>query len=128
VIFRRAGLPCHSLAGLVLHLTMKFLSVLPLLSLISTTIHALPNTEFEIIGTRGWYEVPIQIRADVGNSPFETREIKFIRIETRGDGNGRQLSKAGSILDKVDIGLSVASAAANAVPVLGQIESVSLCT
>jgi len=96
----------------------------------TTTVYAHPATfELEIIESRGYIDVPlslIQIRAD--DDQFERREdiAGTIQIETRGDGNGGQLTKAGDILDKVGTGLSVVSAAANAVPVLGQIESAAL--
>lgn len=106
------------------------MKIFPLLSLFflapTSTVLALPNFEFEIIGTRGYIDVPSIFERNVDG--FRRREdiAEIIQVEARGDGNGKQLKKAGKVLDKVGYGLSAASAAVNAVPVVGQVATVGV--
>lgn len=106
---------------------MKTSSIFSLLVFASiTNVYALPGPlDFEIIETRGYIDVPSSLIIRTDDDWFERRG-EIIQIETRGSGTGKELSKAGNVLEKVGTGLSAASAAANAVPVLGQIESAAL--
>ena len=112
---------------------MKYFSVLALSLLFTstTTVYAHPgHLELEYMESRGYIDVPIgllQIRTDIDNDQIERRQdlMEIVRLQTRDDGQGGQANKAGKILGQVANGLTAATAVANAVPVLGQIESVS---
>ena len=110
---------------------MKYFSILALSLLFTstTTVYAHPgHLELEYMESRGYIDVPIgllQIRTDIDQLERRQDLMEIVRLQTRDDGKGGQAQKAGDILGKVGIGLSAATAAANAVPVLGQIESAS---